>query len=139
MHERALGAPANRARDVREARRPRPARQDELLERSQVGVELTDRFFQAQDLHFAHRVVAGDRKLSAEIEQIVLHLGEVVRHGAREGLGEQHTQRRVELVDRTNGLDARGILGDPRAVAKPGCSGISGAGDNLRQPMPHGV
>ncbi len=65
----------------------------------------------------------------------------LVRHaaiGLGQRLGEQEPQRRIELVDAADRLDARRILRDPRAVAQAGRAGIAGARDDLGEAMAHG-
>jgi hypothetical protein len=59
VDERALRTPAHGARDVRDRRRPRPAGQDELLQRTQIGVEALYRGLEARDVGVADRDVAG--------------------------------------------------------------------------------
>ena len=67
--QRALGAAADGARDVRERGGARAARQDEFLERREVGVEALDVGFEALDVGVGDRAVAGNRQLAAEIER----------------------------------------------------------------------
>ena len=58
-------------------------------------------------------------QLPAEIEQIVLHLGQTGRGRASgSGIGQQHADGAVGFVDRCRGFDCAGYPCDPRAVAE---------------------
>ena len=58
-------------------------------------------------------------ELAAEIEQIVLHLGEAApRRLGQSGDGEHHADRAVRLVHRAVGFHSQAFLGDPAAVAE---------------------
>ena len=69
-----------------------------------------------------HRGVAGDRKLAAEVEQVVLHVDQQGADRFRQRLGEQRADARIELVDRADGGDPEAVLVDARAVAQAGRS-----------------
>jgi hypothetical protein len=62
----------------------------------------------------------------------VLHLGQAAGDGRRQVFGEEQAEVRIELVDRTDGVDARRILGHARAVAQAGRSGVAGPSDDFR-------
>ena len=117
---------------MRETGGASPGGQDEFLQRLQIAVEALDRGLEPLDVRVAHRVVARDRQLAAQIEQIVLHIGQAVGDRWRQILGAEHAQVRIELVDRTDGVDARRILGHARTVAQPRRSGIAGPSDDFR-------
>ena len=59
-------------------------------------------------------------------------------HRVGQRFGEQHAQRRIELVDVADRVDARRVLGHARAVAEAGRAGVAGARDDLREAMAHG-
>ncbi len=126
--ERALGAPAHSAREMRKARGARPARKDEFLEPGQRGVEFVEKRLEPQDLAFGHRRAAGDRNVAAEVEQIVLDALQDPVDFFRHWLGGEHADHRVELVDLAEGDDARAVLSNARAVAKTGFAAVAGAG-----------
>src|SRR5882762_8409084 len=65
----ALGAPAHRARKVRERRGARAAWQNELLERRKTCVPGFEPLLQTCDVRIAEQRVAGDAQLAAEVEQ----------------------------------------------------------------------
>ena len=112
MHERPLGAPADGARDVRERRRARAARQDEFLQWPEIGIERLDGVFEARNMSVGDCVMPGHRQLAAQVEQIVLRIGEARDDRRRQRLGQQQPDRRIELVDLADRRDTRGILRD---------------------------
>ena len=118
-------------------RRHRSAGQDEFLERRQFVVELGDEFFKAGDVRLADDVVSRDAHFAAEVEKIVLDAEQCVANRRRQLAGEQHAEARVELVDLADDVDAQAVLGDSRAVAQAGRSGIAGARDNFREAVAH--
>ena len=97
-----------------------------------------DSFFEARDVLIGHGDVAWNGQLAPKIEQIVLDVGEKRGQRLRQRLRQQHAERRIELVDGANRMDARRIFRDARPVPQAGGSGISGARDDLGQPMAHG-
>ena len=81
---------------------------------------------------------AGNAQLAAEIEQVVLDLGEATRHFAGQtGHAEDHADRAVGLVDGAIGLDARVILAYPAAVAEAGGAVVAGARVDPAQAIAH--
>ena len=83
--------------------------------------------------------MTGNRQLAAQIEQVVLNLDQVRRDRIRQRLGQQHAERRIELVNGADRVDSCAILGDARAVAQAGGSGVAGACDDLGQTVTHGA
>src|SRR5947207_212479 len=65
----ALGAPAHRARKVRERRCARAAWQDELLERRQTCVPGLEPLLETRDVRIAEQRVARDAQLAARSEE----------------------------------------------------------------------
>src|SRR5207344_703292 len=98
-HEGALGAAADRACDVREARRARSAGQDEFLQRRQIRVEAIDGVLEAQDVCVADSVVTGNRQLTAKVEQIVLDFDQARGDIRGQRFREQYAEHRIQLVD----------------------------------------
>lgn len=79
-----------------------------------------------------------DAEFTAEIEQIVLHFGKALSNIVRYGFyGQNHTDRRVCLINRTVGLYADGILGDPTAITESGCAVIASACVYLAKSISH--
>ena len=77
-------------------------------------------------------------EFAAELEHIVLYLGEHFANVARHGLiGQNHADRAVGLVDSAEGIYAQAILGNTRAIAKAGCSVIAGTCVNLAESLAH--
>ena len=104
----------------------------------EVGVEALDVGLEPRDVRVGHRRVARDRQLAAQVEQVVLDSGRgSPRPASGSGFGEQHADRRVELVDAADRVDARRVLGHARAVAQAGGAGVAGARHDLRQAMAH--
>src|SRR5260221_3433423 len=107
MHERAFRAKTSRACNVREACGATAAWQDELLQRGQIGVETFDRIFEADDVGVADGAIAGNGKLAAEVEQVVLNGDQARRDVRRERFREKHAEHGIELIDGAKRLDAR--------------------------------
>ena len=59
-------------------------------------------------------------------------------HILRQGLGEQHAQRGVELIDIAQRLNAQMVFGHTRAVTQASAAIVSGAGGDLGQAVAHG-
>ena len=110
-HHRALGAARDRAADMRERRAARAGRQDELLQPRQRGVVVRERLVEPQHRVGLQQLVAGDRQLAAEVEQLVLDHDEQLAHVVGQRLGEQHAELRVQLVDVAHRLHAQVVLG----------------------------
>ena len=96
--------------------------------------------FGLQPVHVGggHHAMPGNAQLPAEIEQIVLHLGQAAAHGLRKRRdGEHHADRAVGLIDAAVSLDAQTLLGDARAVAQAGAAVVAGPGIDLAQAVAH--
>ncbi len=137
LDQRALGAPADGARKMCRRGRSRAARQDEFLERRQLGVPALDGRFQALDLRLAEDRVARDADFAAQVEEIVLHVAQGLAHLRRRVFGEHQADGAVQLVQVAQGAHPRRRLGDARAVAEAGLAAIAGARGDLRQAMRH--
>jgi hypothetical protein len=81
-------------------------------------------------LFLEHRV-AGNAQLAAEIEQVVLDVGQVGAYLGRQVLGQQQADHRVEFVDIAHRLHAQRVLAGAAAVAQAGGAVVSGAGGDL--------
>src|SRR4029077_9658309 len=81
------------------------AGEDELLERRQAVVEIVERALQASHVLSRDGSMAGDAKLTAEVEELMLHLGQAGGYCRWElGRGEKHADGTVELIDGTEGF-----------------------------------
>ena len=137
-HQRALGASAHRARDVREACRTRPAGKDELLERRQLGIET--RRPRLRVAATCASLIASYPGIDSSPPRSNRSCCTSTRHPATaSGSASASSTPIVELSSSTvaDRLDARRILGYAAAVAQPGGSGVAGARDDLGQPVTH--
>ena len=81
---------------------------------------------------------ARDGELSAEIEQVVLHLGQARGRGViRQLVRQQNADCAVEFVDTAQRLDARRVLAHARPISQSGTAIITGTRDDSRQAIPH--
>jgi hypothetical protein len=133
----ALGAPTDGAREVRRRGGAAAAGEDEFLERRQGTVPSIELYLQRLDLGILEERVTRNRKLSAEVEQIVLHLLQQRSHVGRNFLREHQADGTVQLVDVAERGDARAVLRHPGTVAQAGLAGVAGAGGDLREAMAH--
>ena len=130
MDERALGAPAYGARDMRKRRAAGPARQDEFLQRRKIRIERFDGGFEALHVRIGDGRETRDGELAPQVEEIVLDGGQEVADRGGKIFGEQQPQRRIELVDVADRCDPRRVLGHAGSVAQSGRPGVSGLGDD---------
>jgi hypothetical protein len=133
-----LGSAAHRARHVTGGRRRAAAGQNKILERRQVLVELIEFVLEARDVRRLDHAMPGDAQFAAQVEQIVLHLGETA--GDRLGQArdaQHHADCAVRLVDRAIGFDPQVLLRYARTVAKAGAAVIAGAGVDLAEAVAH--
>ena len=93
--------------------------------------------FEAFDIGVGNRGVAGNAQFAAQIEHLVLHRDQHLAHRIGNLASQDQADRRVGLVHRAVGGDARRVLGNPRAVAQAGAAVIAGAGVDLRKPVAH--
>ena len=135
--EHAFGAAADGAAQVGLAGGAGAAGEDEVLERGEVFVPGVERGFEFVDLFGRDHAHAGDAHFAAQIEQVVLHVGEQGAHVVGQGFGEQHADAGVEFVDFAQRVDAQAVLGDAVAVAEAGGAGVAGAGVNLGEAVSH--
>src|SRR5512140_2756694 len=82
--------------------------------------------------------MARNGQLASQVEQVVLDVGQQRGDRGRQRVGECDADRRIQLVDGADRLDAGAGLGYARAVAEARGSGVPGAGDDARQAMTHG-
>src|SRR5258708_40053727 len=112
--------------------------EDEFLEAGQRGVEPVEQCLEPLHLAFGHGGAAWNRDVPAQIEQIVLDILENRAYFFGNLLGEQHADRRIELVDLAQRDDARAVLARSRTVAEARFAGIAGTGVDLREAVAHG-
>ncbi len=131
VDERALGAAADGARDVRERGRARAARQDEFLERRERRVAALDRRLEPRDVRVAERRVT--RESTARRPGRRGRAGRSMR-SSRSAAGSSSASRSpsVELSSSTSPIAAirARVLGHARPVAEAGGPGVAGAGDD---------
>jgi len=136
--DRALGAPAHRAADVRQRRRAAAAGQDELGQPRQVRVVVGQPRIEPCHLRVLEHRVAGNAQLAAEVEQVVLDVGQIRAHVVGQLLRQQHADGRVQLVDIAHRRHAQAVLARSAAVAETGGAVVAGAGGDLREAVAHG-
>lgn len=130
-------ATADRSPDMESRRGLAPARQDEALERWELGVEPVAVVLERVDLLLsdaeARIVLQRDREVRPEVEQLVLDTPEHGAHGVRAVRRENEPDSRVQLVDGP-------VRGDPwvelrysRTVAQRRLPRVAAAGVDLRQ------
>jgi hypothetical protein len=137
---RPLGPAHDGAREVTGGGRGPAAGQDEVLERRQRIVEAVERLFELRDAFGLDHLRPGNAQLAAEIEQVVLDLGETARHPRLEVRAPRGSCRcSCWPRHRAVGLDTRGVLADPLAVAETGGAVIARARVDLAQAMSHGA
>src|SRR5262245_24625053 len=105
----------------------------------QPGVETVESVFEPIHVRLAHDRVAGDRKLAAEIEKIVLDVVDASPNGFRQLVRQQHAERAVQFVDRADSFDARRVLRDARTVGESRGAGVARARVNPGEAVAHGI
>jgi hypothetical protein len=70
-----------------------------FLQRREVGVEALDLVLEPRHVRVGDGHVPGNRKLAAQVEEVVLDAREAVDGVLGKRFGEQQPERRVELVD----------------------------------------
>src|SRR5690606_9900747 len=123
--------------DVRERCGARSARKDELLQSRQVGIVVFEQLVEPRDTRIRQVLQTGNAQLAAEVEQVVLDVGERGADRLRQRLALQDADRRIQLVDTAYGLDPRAVLGGPAAVAQPGRTVVAGAGGDRGESESH--
>jgi len=111
-----------------------PAWQDELGKRGELHLKCIDRVLEPPDVGAGEgRDVPGggigairQREVRAHREEIVLDLPEDLSYGEGKRFAANHPQNRVEFVDGSICLDARGVFRDPSPADQPGGSIVSG-------------
>ena len=134
----ALGSSRHRAGDVAGGGGPATARQDEVLERRQVRVETVEYLLQPVHVLIGDHAVAGHAEFPAQVEQVVLHVGEAVDHGLWQAADREHdADCAVRFVHGPVGLDAQVLLRDPHAVAEPRAAVVARARVDPAQSVAH--
>src|SRR5258706_29656 len=105
--------------------------------RRELGVPGFLQLFQLCDPLCVQHGVSRDAQLAAEVEQILLYAPERFADVLWDFLGEQHAERRIQLVDVAEGLDARAVLRQARAVAEAGLARVAGARGDLGEAVGH--
>ena len=133
----ALGAAADRPRDVEPRGRLGAARQDEAAQLRQVGVEVVAELLERVDHRLLDAEAVGHAprhgEIGADVEELVLDPGERLAHRLRHVAGEHDAEGGVELVDGAERTDPAVELGHPRAVAERGLALVAAAGVDPRQ------
>jgi len=133
-----LGPPRHRAGEVAGRGGGAAARQDEVLEGRQVCVETVEHLLQPVHVLIGDHAVAGHAEFPAQVEQVVLHVGEAIDDGLRQaGHGEHDAHRAVRFVHGSVGLDAQVFLRHPHAVAQPRAAVVAGARVDPAQSVAH--
>jgi hypothetical protein len=112
--------------------------EDEFLQPRQRRVVVSERFVEPRHRLDLEQRIAGNRQLAAEVEELVLDDDEQLADVVGQGLGEEHAERRVELVDIAERGDAQMALGDAAAVAEAGRAVVAGPRRDLGQAIRHG-
>ena len=135
LHHDALGAPADRAREMQIRRSRVAARQDEGSQRTQTGIEPVDLAFDPDNLGVgdrqprAARAFFGQAKIGFDIEQIVLDARQRWIERRVIGCVQPHeSDRRVDFVECAIGGDAQIVFLAPLAGAKRRRTVVTGAG-----------
>jgi hypothetical protein len=81
---------------------------------------------QARHLLVLDQLVTGDAQLATEVEQVVLDRHQFLAQDRRHLLAQQQADEGVELVDFTQGRDARAVLAGAAAVAQSGAAVVPG-------------
>jgi hypothetical protein len=136
-HHGALGAARHGAAHMGLGGAAPAGGQDELLQARQLGVVARQRLVQLQHRLGLEQLEARDRQLAAQVEQLVLDVGQQLAHRLGQGLAQQQADVRVELVHIAHGVHAQAVLGHAGVVAQAGGAVVSGAGGDLGQAVGH--
>ena len=113
--------------------------QDEILERGQRVIEVVENLLELRDLLCLHDLRAWNAELTAEIEEVVLDIGEAASHFARQTWHAQDdADRAVGLIDGAIGRDACVILGYAPAISEAGGAVVAGTRRDLCESVAHG-
>ena len=114
--------------------------QDEFLESRQVLIEPIQVILEPVDELIGDRAVTRDTKLSTELEQVVLYLGQATAHvcGYRIA-GEHKANGAVRLVNRPVGFNAHAVFRCAATVAETRCAVVAGPCVDLAQSITHGA
>ena len=88
-------------------------------------------FVQRQHGFGLEQFKARDRQLTAQVEQLVLHLDQQGADFIGHGLAQQQADVGVEFVHIAHRVDAQAVLGDALVVAQAGGAGVAGARGDL--------
>ena len=117
-----FGAAAHGTGDVRRAGARPAARQNELPERRQSGIEGIESGFERLDPGIIDDAGGRHRELAADVEQRVLRVGEGFADSVRERVGENDPEIGVQLVEIPHRCDPGRVLGHSAAVGEPSAS-----------------
>ena len=105
------------------------ARQDELLQARQIGIECVQIGLETIDELLRDRTVTGDAQLTAEFEQVMLHLGQQTANRLGHCIaGEHDADGTVRFIHGAISFHARTVFGNTAAVAKAGRAVVAGSG-----------
>ncbi len=115
----------------------RAGRQNELLQAGQAVVVYFQCLVELADRLGLEQLKAGDRQLTTQVEQLVLHIHQQSAHLAGHVFAQQHADVGVELIDIAHGMHAQAVLRDAGVVAQAGGAVVAGAGGNLGESLRH--
>ena len=127
----ALGAPADRASEVRQRSRARAAGQNEFLQWPELVIQSLQFGFQARHLFGLDQGVARHSQFATEVEQIVLDVGQQCSKVGRQRFAQQHAERAVQFVDVAQRVHTGTAFRHPRTIAQAGLATVTGACRNL--------
>ena len=123
----ALGAAADGPRDVELRRHGRSARENEVLERTQLGAQAIHERLERVHVSLldprhgsAVLVLLGDAEVGAQVEELVLDPGQSLSEFVHRPRDEGDADARVELVHGAVRPHPHGVLRDAPAAAQPG-------------------
>src|SRR5688572_624826 len=118
----------------------RAARQHELLERRQLGIELVEIVLEPAHVLGCDLSIPGQRQLRAYFEKLVLNPRDGLVYRARNvGLRQQQAERAVRLVYIPKGGDSVVGFADPLAIGEPRRAVVAGARVYLAEPVAHAL
>ena len=121
-----------------QGRGTRAAGEDEVLQGLQVVVEAIQLVFQVLHLPGGDHLHARYAHLTAQVEEIMLDIGEQGLHVLGQSLAQQYADGRIDFIHLAQGVDAQAVLGNPPAVAEAGGAGVAGTGVDLGKAVAHG-
>jgi hypothetical protein len=113
------------------------ARQDELLERRQVAIQVIQQILEASHLGFRQDNAIRHTQFAAQIEELVLNLAQRLLNGFRQVMRQQQAEDAIQFIHRPEGFYPGTVLGDARAIAQTGRAVVASAGVDFGEPMSH--